>query len=270
MLNLQSNTVNIASKQFTGLPKGAADDAISQFMLYHDSLNNKSLNQTDNFISRKTAKNVSFGGLSLSEVNKIKQTNLWKFLNSKTLEKFISMADASQTIFDAVFALGITCILRPAAILAQSNDKNREKNKKAASHSISSGLIGYGFAVALFSPIKKGLNKLKEHPEIFAKKAAKFIGSTKNAQTYTMLVNKSTEVLTASIRSGITIALIPFIDKYLLNRIFGTKKTPEAQKTETQNLLQNPIYRYSIINFKNNANASKTFQNFTGGFESWK
>ena len=266
MLNLQSNTVNIASKQFTGVPKGATDDSISQFMLYHDSLNKKSLNQTDNFISRKTAKNVSFGGLSLSEVNRVKQTRLWKFLNNKTLEKFISMADASQTIFDAVFALGITCVLRPAAIMAQSNEKNREKNKKAASHSISSGLIGYGFAVALFSPIKKGLNKLKANPEIYAKKAAQFMGSTKNAQTFTMLVNKSTEALTASVRSGITIALIPFIDKYLLNRIFFFSNQPESQKSE-QNLLQNPIYRYSIINFKNNAKASKTFQYFTGGLE---
>ena len=150
--------------------------------------------------------------------------------------------------------------------MAQSNEKNTEKNKKAASHSISSGLIGYGFAVALFSPIKKGLNKLKANPEIYAKKAAQFMGSTKNAQTFTMLVNKSTEALTASVRSGITIALIPFIDKYLLNRIFGTTKQPESQKSE-QNLLQNPIYRYSIINFKNNAKASKTFQNFTGGLE---
>ena len=177
------------------------------------------------------------------------------------------MADASQTIFDAVFALGITCVLRPAAIMAQSNDKNKEKNKKAASHSISSGLIGYGFAVALFSPIKKGLNKLKANPEIYAKKAAQFIGSTKNAQTFTMLVNKSTEALTASVRSGITIALIPFIDKYLLNRIFGTAKKNAADKAETGNMLQNPIYRYSVINFKNNAKASKTFQNFTGGLE---
>ena len=266
MLNLQSNTVNIASQQFTGLPKGATGDSISQFMLYHDSLNKKSFKQTDNFILRKTAKNVSFGGLSLSEVNRVKQTRLWKFLNNKTLEKFISMADASQTIFDAVFALGITCVLRPAAIMAQSNEKNREKNKKAASHSISSGVIGYGFAVALFSPIKKGLNKLKANPEIYAKKAAQFMGSTKNAQTFTMLVNKSTEALTASVRSGITIALIPFIDKYLLNRIFGTTKQTESQKAE-QNLLQNPIYRYSIINFKNNAKASKTFQYFTGGLE---
>lgn len=263
MLNLQLNTVNIAPKQFTGLSKETTRESISQFMLY-DSLHDKSSKQTDNFIFRKTAKNVSFGGLSLSEVNKIKQSKLWKFLNNKTLEKFIGMADASQTIFDAVFALGITCVLRPAAIMAQSNEKNKEKNKKAASHSISSGLIGYGFAVAIFSPIKTGLNKLKAHPEIFAKKAAKFMGSTKNAQTFTMLVNKSTEALTASVRSAITIALIPFIDKYLLNKIFGT---PQNNKKVEKQELQNPIYKYSIINFKNNAKASKTFQNFTGGLE---
>ncbi len=260
MLNLQHNTVNIAPKQFTGLSYKTTKDSFPNSMMYHDSLHEKSFKDFNN-LSRKTAKNISFSGLSLSGVKKLENSKLWKFLNNKTFEKFISMADASQTIFDAIFALGITCVLRPAAIMAQSNEKTKEKNKKAASHSISSGLIGYGFAVALFSPIKTALNKLKQHPQVFARKAAKFMGSAKNAQTFTMLVNKSTEALTASVRSGITIALIPFIDKYLLNRIFGVTQQPK-QKME----LQNPNYKYSIINFKNNTN-NKVFQNFTGGIK---
>ena len=76
-----------------------------------------------------------------------------------------------------------------------------------------------------------------------------------------MLVNKSTEALVASGRSAITIALIPYIDKYILNKIFGTKQNIKTTKTE----LQNPMYKYSIINFKNNKDTSKVFQNFTGG-----
>lgn len=263
MLNLQLNTVNIVpKKKFTGLSHEAAGDSNFHSMSYHDSLFLKSSIQTDKLSKKKTAKDISFGGLSLSGVNKIKNSGLWKFLNNKTLEKFISMADSSQTIFDAVFALGITCFARPAAIMLQSTPKTKEKNKKAASHSISSGLIGYGFAIALFSPIKKALNKLKQHPAVFARKAAKFMGSAKNAQTFTMLVNKSTEALTACGRSAITIALIPIIDKYLLNRIFGIKP---QQKTKQE--FQNPMYKYSIINFKNNIESNKVFQNFTGGLK---
>lgn len=262
MLNLQLNTVNIVpKKKFTGLSREAAGDSAFPSVLYHDS-HEKLSKQTDKLFKEKTAKNIAFGGLSLSEVNRIKNSGLWKFLNNKTLEKFISMADSSQTIFDAVFALGITCVLRPAAIMAQSTEKTKEKNKKAASHSIASGMIGYGFAIAIFSPIKTALNNLKAHPALFAKKAATFLGSPKNAQTFTMLVNKSTEALTASGRSAITIALIPFIDKYLLNKIFGTKQTAK-EKTE----LQNPMYKYSIINFKNNIDTNNVFQNFTGGLK---
>lgn len=51
-----------------------------------------------------------------------------------------------------------------------SRPKNKEKDMKAAEHSISSGLIGYGFAILVFSPIKKALDKIKAHPEHFAKK----------------------------------------------------------------------------------------------------
>jgi len=225
--------------------------------MYHDLIESNSIKNLNN--SKKTVNDISFGGLSLSGVEKITKSTSWKLFNQNWFKKFIATADSSQTIFDAIFALGITCVLRPAAIMAQSSEKNKEKSKKAAAHSISSGIIGYGFAVALFSPIKTALDKLKKNPEVFAKKAETFIKSSKNAQTFTMLLNKSTEVLTASFRSAVTIALIPIIDKYLLNKIFGKSAHKESKKD-----LQNPIYRYSYINFKNNAKDNKVFQNFTG------
>ena len=230
--------------------------------MYHALTNSNSIKVSNKYNFKKTTNDISFSGLSISNVQQIKNSNIWKLFNANWFKKFIATADSSQTIFDAIFALGITCILRPAAIMMQSSEKTREKSKKAASHSISSGIIGYGFAVALFSPIKTALNKLKKNPEIFAKKAEKFLSNTKNAQTFTMLLNKSTEVLTASFRSAVTIALIPIIDKYVLNKIFSSKST-----NETKNDLQNPIYRYSYINFKNNMSTNKVFQNFTGAIK---
>lgn len=212
-----------------------------------------------NNCNKKTASDVSFGGLQLSNVEKITKSFSWKLFNKDFFKKFITMASSSQSIFDAIFALGITCLLRPAAIMAQSTEKTKEKNKKASAHSISSGLIGYGFAVAIFSPIKTALDKLKKDPAKYAKKAEKFFKSQKNAQTFTMVVNKSSEVLTASIRSAITIALIPVIDKYLLNKIFGKSK-----QNDNKNNLENPLYKFSYVNFKNNINNSSVFQTFTG------
>lgn len=216
----------------------------------HDSFTFNSINNFNNF-NKKTSGDISFGGLPLN------QSTAWKLFNKGWFKKFISMADASQTIFDAIFALGITCILRPAAIMAQSTPKTREKNKKASAHSISSGIIGYVFAVAVFSPIKKGLDKLKANPEKYAKKAEAFLKSSKNAQTFTMVLNKGSEALVASGRSAITIAMIPLIDKYILNKIFKPKTNNNKQE------LQNPSYRFSYVNFKNNQEPN-IFKNFTG------
>ena len=243
--------------------------------MYHESVNSKSINFSNN---KKTANVISFGGLSLSKVQKIKKSGLWKFLNKKWLENFIAKADSSQTLFDALFALVLTCVLRPAAIMVQSNDKNRNKNKKAAAHSISSGIIGYGFAKVVFSPIKNAIDKIKAHPDFYAKGAEKFfryadkytnksmyktMSASKRMQTFTMLFNKSAEVLTASVRSGITIAMIPYIDKYVLNPLFGSKD-PVSDKKD----LQMPAYKYSyIVNFKNNKETNRIFQNFTGGIK---
>lgn len=222
--------------------------------MYHDSFTSKSIKKFNNF-NKKTSNDISFGGLPLNK------TFVWKLFNQSWFKKFISMADSSQVIFDAIFALGITCFLRPAAIMAQSSPKTREKNKKASSHSIASGIIGYGFAIAVFSPIKKALDKLKNDPQKYAKKAEAFLRSSKNAQTFTMVVNKGSEAFVASGRSAITIAMIPLIDKYILNPIFKTQNTNYSKKE-----LENPSYRYSYINFKNKPD-SKTFNNFTGAMK---
>ena len=229
---------------------------------YLDSAVIKEKNSVNSF-NKKTASNVNFRGLPIA------QTKTWKFAQSKMLHKFLELADKNQTVFDALFALFITCGLRPAAIMAQANDKNREKNKKAASHSISSGIIGYGFAVAVFSPIKKGLDKIRNNPEIYAEKAKEFftyagkkkMSASKRFQTFTMLCNYVPQVITASVRSAITIAMIPYIDKYVLNKILGSKVKPATK----QELQDDPTYKFAFVNFKNNsASANKVFQSFTG------
>ena len=228
-------------------------------------------NDNVNILKKKTAKNVNFGGLPVSTAAKgLKATKTWKFAQSDLLHKFLKLADSNQTVFDALFALLITCGLRPAAIMAQANEHNKEKNKKAASHSISSGIIGYVFAVVIYSHIKKGLDKIRKNPEKYAQKAEKFftyngtkkMAASKRFQTFTMLCNYVPQVITASIRSAITIAMIPYIDKYILNKIFGAKTQP----TTKEELKEDPTYKFAFINFKNNnsSNANKVFQNFTG------
>ena len=267
MLKLQTTQLPIKKSQGVavfGSEKNSAQDYQSHsgyvhsgFKMCSEKMNNDTLecavtkqNDTVKNLNKKTASNVNFRGLPVTA------TKTWKFAQNKMVHKFLRLADSNQTVFDALFALLITCGLRPAAIMAQSNDKNRKKNIKASSHSISSGIIGYGFAVAIFSPIKKGLDKIRKNPEIYAKKAENFftyngtkkMAASKRFQTFTMLCNYVPQVLTASVRSAITIGMIPYIDKYILNKIFKAKVQPST-KTELQN---DPTYKFAFINFKNN------------------
>lgn len=279
MIHIQTTTTNIVRTSKDGQKskdyKSHFGHAVESNICYKDMYLNSSVyksvdSKRYNSFNKKTAKNISFSGLSLSGAEKIKNSVLWKLFNKNWFSKFIAKADSSQTIFDAIFALGITCGLRPAAIMAQSSEETKKKDQKAACHSIASGTVGYVFAILIFSPIKAGLDKIKKHPEFFAKKAASFfkyadkklnksMSSSKRVQTYTMLFNKSTEILTASCRSALTIGLIPYIDKYIFSKIFGNPNT-----TQTKQEIQNPMYKYSIINFKNNRESNKVFKNFTG------
>lgn len=279
MIHLQTTTVNnvpaskdMKSKDYNSHFGHAVQSSLPLYSkdMYFDSLIKSNEFKKYNNFNKKSAKDISFSALPLSDVEKIKNSRMWKLFNQKRISKFIAKADSSQTIFDAIFALAITCVFRPAAIMAQSSEKTKKKDMKAAEHSISSGLIGYGFAILVFSPIKKALDKIKAHPEHFAKKASAFfkyadknmnksMSSSKRMQTYTMLFNKTAEILTASFRSGLTIGLIPYIDQYIFTPLLGTKATEETKKE-----LQNPVYKFSVINFKNNQETNKVFQNFTG------
>ncbi len=230
--------------------------------------NNKNLNNYD----KKTAK-VNFSGLPDSKA--------WKFAQKKSVQKFLKLAESNQAVFEALSALLITCTLRPAAILAQNNDSNREKNKKAASHSIASGLIGYGFAVALFSPVSDGLKKIKANPQNYLPKTTNnknvmpafdffqheglkkvSMEASKRFAAFTMTCSYAPQLVTAAIRASITIALIPAIDRYILNPIMGTGKKASDKKSDSP--AKDPLYSYSYLSFTQNPSAKRTFQSFAG------
>ena len=88
----------------------------------------------------------------------------------------------------------------------------------------------------------------------------KLINMSDRTAAYKSIFNYGSQVFTASIRSAITIAMIPVIDKYVLNKIFGQNVKPTT-KEELQN---DPTYKFAYINFKNSPNAKKVFQNFAG------
>lgn len=195
-----------------------------------------------------------------------------KLADSKLVHKFLILAGKNPVVFEAIAALIVAGAIRPATIMALPASKaDKEKNKKAASHSIASGVIGLVSTCILFQPIISAFTKLKDNPEKFGldKKGPMFdclnftIKGVKNGKkridVYSDFLKYFPKVIFAPLTTWLTISLIPVIDKQVLNRIFS--KNPAVKNAE-----MTPMDVYRSTSFKSNAGKNeKTFKSFTGG-----
>ncbi len=165
---------------------------------------------------------------------------------NKHAQSFFKLADKSAAVFSALFALGLTCVLRPAAIMSLPGKKNKDDKIYASGHSIASGVIGYLISLAIFKPISKSVEKIVNDPEKFLSKKSYLLEDKKAMEAAKNCLNLLPEAILAAPRATVTIALIPPILKY----VFGYEK----KKTNTNDL--SPILQnYAAINFKS-ANTS--------------
>ena len=198
------------------------------------------INPSDNF--SKPAKNVSFGGFFSAE-------NLAK---NKRFIGWIEKADANPLLFDSTFALILTCIFRPGAIMALPSDKkNKDDKTYAAAHSIASGVISYGISLLITSPISEAFKKIQgdvsaveknsktetkyiknkdsylfKLGDVINKKTGEVIKKQRNANNAGTYIKKLPEIFIALPRATITIALIPVILKY----VFGMEKKKKLKQ----------------------------------------
>lgn len=180
--------------------------------------------------------------------------------SNKFVKNFLEMAANSQAVFNATFSIGLTCILRPAAIMSLPGNKKDKDNKKYASaHSIASGVIAYLLSLAIFSPIANSMKKLEKHPNYFMNKFKnleylKDPNSMKAAKKY---INMLPEAIFAMPKAALTVALIPPILKY----VFGWEKK-KGNKNEVDSFDTN----YALLNFRsqNMTSNHQILQNFTG------
>lgn len=180
----------------------------------------------------------------------------------KVLEKFLNLASKNEAVFGAFFAIGLTCLLRPAAIMSLPGKKNKDDKKYASAHSIASGVIGYLISLAVFDPISKGIKKITEssNPAQYFKKGAEYLMKdgklvTKEWNAASCMVKMLPETIVAAPRAMLTVILIPPILKY----VFGLEKKSSPNK-ELHPVLDN----YAAINFRSNKDKTQ-FQSFMGG-----
>ena len=212
-----------------------------------------SLYSSSTSVNKKTAE-PSFSGF-FSSKDVAKPAGIF---TEKWVKKFLVMAADKPTVFNAAFAIGLTCFLRPAAIMAlPSGKKNADDNKYAAAHSVASGVIGYGIALAIFDPISKAFKlAISKDNNLLSETTKTLFKNEKTAEAAKNYVNMLPETLLAAPRALVTVALIPPILKY----VFGWEKKKGASSS-TKAVAQD----YSMLNFKSSAETNnKAFQNFKG------
>lgn len=188
-------------------------------------------------IMNKPADKINFCGFFNAE----------KILKSNALKKTLDFANNQQLVFDAAFALVLTCFLRPLSIMLFPSKKNKDDLKYASAHSIASGIIGFAISTVIFTPISSGIKNFTKSPQ---GQALKQVGKG---------LGRVPDIITAVPKGILTIALIPPILKY----VFGIEKKNKNNKDS----YVDPI-NYALINFKSNSvKHSKAFASFKGGMQ---
>ncbi len=201
--------------------------------------------------------NGSFTGKSETAVNTIKKGG--GILTSKWFNKLAKYSDEHNIATNALIALGLAGVLRPATIMTLPGKKDKEDKIYASGHSMASAIIGFIASVIITSPLDVAVKKLfdtddgntkeysKKLVELFEKEkslearanlrdeAGKIVDkaareaykAVKNHREALNTLSKNIlDWVIAVPRSILTIALIPPILKY----VFGVekKKKPEA------------------------------------------
>lgn len=215
---------------------------------------NKSVMKNCEKIKREPAE-INFCGLFSPQ----KMDNFYK---SKGLHTVLDFARDQQLVFGASFALVLTCILRPAAIMIAPSKKNKEDQVYASAHSIASGVIGFAISTILFLPVGNAIKKFgKEHPaflEKFGKNLKKnsYLKDEKYYKLAKTYIDRAPDIITAVPKGILTVALIPPILKHL----FGMQK----KKSGEPNAKNLTATDYSLLHFKSTENKTR-LENFKGG-----
>lgn len=182
------------------------------------------------------------------------------FYNNQKVQWFLKLADDNQSLFNAIFALGLTCVLRPLTIMALPGEKKNNDDKKyAAAHSIASGIIALGISIAISNPIASAVKKITSNPKAFIKNPDSYLFKTKHLFTAATIVKMFSETLYSPPKAAITIALIPLI----LKNIFGITKSKKENKKDMVPITEN----YAALNKTKIDNAQKIEPTNNGGIK---
>lgn len=207
----------------------------------------------------KPAEQSFCGSFKLKKGGKL-SSKLDSILTNEKFKAMLEKAKDNSVLFSAGFALLLTGLLRPAAIMTLPGEKkNKDDKKYAAAHSIASGCIGYVMSLIVTTPIADAIKKLTADPKTYVKNPESYLlKSGKAMESAGLYLQRTPDILLAPVKGIVTIALIPPILKY----VFGWEK--KASKNEKVSI---PIeHDYSTLNFTSVAESKpRAFKGFMGG-----
>lgn len=182
---------------------------------------------------------VSFTGNPSKVLTNLGQTIPDKIAKTGAFEKLLTFFEENTSLMQAGVALIVAGVLRPATNLAMAGKDDREDSIYAASHAISSAVIGFVVSSIVLKPFDDAFKKFKKDPEKYLKnneeKFKKLFGVNNLGSRYLEKsanyrnLSKFSQMMFDTLIMGIpkamlTIALIPPILKY----VFHIEKKPKA------------------------------------------
>ncbi len=181
--------------------------------------------------------NVSFKGLGEGAL-------AHKLAQSGKVKKLLLAANKNTLAIEALYALLITCMLRPAITILTpaKSDEDKEKNKFRAAHAIASGALGFAFTMFVSHPMSDAVDKVMNTklPDGTYKYVRKFTEQlTENGgKPFKELAKRLHQPGFMPLRAMATVAIVPPI-----LALFGLKKNkhetpPKPQETQTPPLFK--------------------------------
>ena len=176
-----------------------------------------------------------------------------KMAVNKYFNKFLDILADNSLIADALIALGLTTIARPASIyvIPAKDEQEKKKNNYQVAHSIATGVLGLATTIAVAEPIKRGVKKLMKNPEKYMKNDASYIKN--NERVFKETAGRLHQPIFLPLRAALTI----MIEKPILESL-GLSKDGHA----TISAQDKAKMDFSFMSFKG-LNEKKTFNRFT-------
>lgn len=213
--------------------------------------NNRNANQTTAGVN--PSGRLSFKANPIQVLRKYGVKTAENMAVNKGFNKFLDILADNSLIADALIALFLTTIMRPASIYAipTKDPVEKKKNNYQVAHSISTGILGLATTIAVAEPIKRGVKKLINNPEKYMKNDTSYIKN--NTRVFKETAGRLHQPIFLPLRAALTIMIVPPILK-----MFGLTKTGKVAVTPQDKAKID----YSFMSFKG-TNDKKAFKGFT-------